>query len=249
MDKIKSLNIDIAQYQTDYLRPIPNIVTSDTLWNDNILLMNVQWNYTLEINYDKLSQVKEIIQKTCTTEISDEEQRVNAINTFKQLLFDYLSSEKELLKNCGFTCQRLPIIIEKNKEIAHFLLIQICNLDGFEEFLEVFIQTDVTQNTLELFAQLFGELKLPQEYITQYINYCIDFCNNIKEKQQQNKLVRFVSVFIQQMLKQKAFITKDILTDVRINNIQLLAFCIEFSKVGEVSKLFKLVKGQEPASQ
>ncbi|CAD8206474.1 unnamed protein product [Paramecium octaurelia] len=233
MDKIKSLIIDFAQYQTDYLRPIPNIVTSDTLWNDNILQMNVQWNYTLEINYDKLSQVKEVIQKSCTTEISDEEQR---------LLFDYLSNEKDLLKNCGFTCQRLPIIIEKNKEIAHFLLIQICNLDGFEEFLEVFIQTDVTQNTLELFAQLFGELKLPQEYITQYINYCIDFCNNIKEKQQQNKLVRFVSVFIQQMLKQKAFITKDILTD-------LQAFCIEFSKVGEVSKLFKLLKGQDPAAQ
>ncbi|CAD8101756.1 unnamed protein product [Paramecium primaurelia] len=233
MDKIKSLNIDFAQYQTDYLRPIPNIITSDPQWNDNILLMNVQWNYTLEINYDKLSQVKEIIQKTCTTEISDDEQR---------LLFNYLSNEKDLLKNCGFTCQRLPIIIEKNKEIAHFLLIQICNLDGFEEFLEVFIQTDVTQNTLELFAQLFGELKLPQEYITQYINYCIDFCNNIKEKQQQNKLVRFVSVFIQQMLKQKAFITKDILTD-------LQAFCIEFSKVGEVSKLFKLVKSQEPAAQ
>ncbi|CAK63091.1 unnamed protein product (macronuclear) [Paramecium tetraurelia] len=186
-----------------------------------------------EINQDKLSQVKEIIQKTCTTEISDEEQR---------LLFDYLSNEKDLLKNCGFTCQRLPIIIEKNKEIAHFLLIQICNLDGFEEFLEVFIQIDVTQNTLELFAQLFGELKLPQEYITQYINYCIDFCNNIKEKQQQNKLVRFVSVFIQQMLKQKAFVTKDILTD-------LQAFCIEFSKVGEVSKLFKLVKSLEPATQ
>ncbi|CAD8092792.1 unnamed protein product [Paramecium primaurelia] len=233
MDKIKSLNIDFAQYQTDYLRPIPNIVISDPLWNDNIFLMNVQWNYTLEINQDKLSQVKEIIQKTCTTEINDEEQR---------LLFDYLQNEKDLLKNCGFTCQRLPIIIEKNKEIAHFLLIQICNLEGFEEFLEVFIQIDVTQNTLELFAQLFGELKLPQEYITQYINYCIDFCNNIKEKQQQNKLVRFVSVFIQQMLKQKAFVTKDILTD-------LQAFCIEFSKVGEVSKLFKLVKGQEPATQ
>ncbi|CAD8197450.1 unnamed protein product [Paramecium pentaurelia] len=233
MDKIKSLNIDFAQYQTDYLRPIPNIVISDPLWNDNIFLMNVQWNYTLEINQDKLSQVKEIIQKTCTTEINDEEQR---------LLFDYLSNEKDLLKNCGFTCQRLPIIIEKNKEIAHFLLIQICNLEGFEEFLEVFIQIDVTQNTLELFAQLFGELKLPQEYITQYINYCIDFCNNIKEKQQQNKLVRFVSVFIQQMLKQKAFVTKDILTD-------LQAFCIEFSKVGEVSKLFKLVKGQEPTTQ
>ncbi|CAD8185812.1 unnamed protein product [Paramecium octaurelia] len=233
MDKIKSLNIDFAQYQTDCLRPIPNIVLSDPSWNDNILLMNVQWNYTLEINQDKLSQVKEIIQKTCTTEISDEEQR---------LLFDYLSNEKDLLKNCGFTCQRLPIIIEKNKEIAHFLLIQICNLDGFEEFLEVFIQIDVTQNTLELFAQLFGELKLPQEYITQYINYCIDFCNNIKEKQQQNKLVRFVSVFIQQMLKQKAFVTKDILTD-------LQAFCIEFSKVGEVSKLFKLVKLLESATQ
>jgi len=66
-----------------------------------------------------------------------------------------------LLKNCGFTCQRLPLILEKNKEIAHFLLISICHLDGFEEylnlrlysrFLDVFIQSDVTQNSLELFA-------------------------------------------------------------------------------------------------
>ncbi|CAD8119224.1 unnamed protein product [Paramecium sonneborni] len=233
MDKIKSLNIDCALYQTDFIRPIPKIVSSELQWNDNIYMINLQWNYTLEINQDKLSQVKEIIQKACITEINDEE---------KKLLFDYLSNEKDLLKNCGFTSQRLPIIIEKNQDIAHFLLIQICNLDGFEEFLEVFIQIEVTQNTLELFAHLFGELKLPQEYITQYINYCIDFCNNIKEKQQQNKLVRFVSVFIQQMLRLKAFSTKDILTD-------LQAFCIEFSKVGEVSKLFKLVKGQEPSTQ
>ncbi|CAD8120498.1 unnamed protein product [Paramecium sonneborni] len=233
MDKIKSLNIDCAQYQTDYIRPIPNIVSSEFLCNDNIFMINLLWNYTLEINQDKLSQVKEIIQKACITGISDQE---------KRLLFDYLSNEKDLLKNCGFTSQRLPIIIDKNNDIAHFLLIQICNLDGFEEFLEVFFQIEVTQNTLELFAHLYGKLKLPQEYITQYINYCIDFCNNIKEKQQQNKLVRFVSVFIQQMFKLKAFTIKDILTD-------LQAFCIEFSKVSDVSKLFKLVKGQEPQTQ
>ncbi|CAD8156787.1 unnamed protein product [Paramecium octaurelia] len=229
MDKITSACFDLTSYQTDYLRPIPIIFNSDFQWDDNMAINNVQWNYSLEVNHDKVSQVREIIQNTCTTEISDEEQKI---------LFNYLQNEKDLLKNCGFTCQRLPSIIEKNKEIAHFLLISICHFDGFEEYLDVFIQSDITQNSLELFAQLFGELKLPLEYITQYINYCIEYCNNIKEKQQQNKLVRYVSIFIQHMLKQKAFALKDVLTN-------LQAFCIEFSKVGEVSKLFKLVKAQE----
>ncbi|CAD8073569.1 unnamed protein product [Paramecium sonneborni] len=233
MDKITQTQFDLTTFQTDYLRPIPNILNSEFQWNDNMAIINVQWNYSLEVNQDKVSQVREIIQNTCTTEIRDEEQKI---------LIQYLQNEKDMLKNCGFTCQKLPLIIEKNKDIAHFLLISICHLDGFEEFLDVFIQTDVTQNSLELFAQLFGELKLPQEYITQYINYCIEFCNNIKEKQSQNKLVRYVSIFIQQMLKQKAFATKDVLTN-------LQAFCIEFSKVGEVSRLFKLVKGQEPTTQ
>lgn len=46
--------------------------------------------------------------------------------------------------------------------------------------MEVFVTSDVTSNALEVFAKLFGVLKLPSEFITHYIKYCIEFCSNVK---------------------------------------------------------------------
>ena len=54
MDKIKSLNIDLSTINTEYLRPLPVIEFADFAWHDN-LIFDVQWNYTLEVNIDKLS--------------------------------------------------------------------------------------------------------------------------------------------------------------------------------------------------
>ncbi|CAD8124001.1 unnamed protein product [Paramecium sonneborni] len=227
MDKIKKLNLDSEQFQIDHLRPIPSLLNGSRLyWNEISMLNNLQWNYTLQINSDKLSQVKEIIQKACRTQVSDQEYK---------LIQDFLENDEYLLKNCGFTTSRLPDIIENNANIVLFFLQKNVKSQDFQDYLDVFITIDVTPATIELIAMINYQMKIPPDFLTYYVHYCIQYCNNIKEKQTQTKIVKYVSIFIRHFLKTKAIAIKDLLTE-------LQAFCIEFTRVNEVSQLFKSVK-------
>ncbi|CAK69113.1 unnamed protein product (macronuclear) [Paramecium tetraurelia] len=235
MDKIKKLNLDSDQFQIDHLRPIPALVKANTLyWNEIGMLNNLQWNYTLQINSDKLSQVKEIIQKACCTQVSDQEYK---------LIQDFLENDEYLLKNCGFTTQKLPDLIENNANLVLFFLMKNVKSSDFQDYLDVFINIDVTPATIELIAMINHSMKIPPDFVTYYVYYCIQYCNNIKEKPTQTKIVKYVSIFIRHFLKTKAIVTKDLLTEVSCLQVQKLqAFCIEFTRVNEVSQLFKSVK-------
>ncbi|CAK65246.1 unnamed protein product (macronuclear) [Paramecium tetraurelia] len=227
MDKIKKLNLDSDQFSIDYLRPIPSLINSNNFyWNENCMLNNIQWNYTLQINSDKLSSVKEIIQKACCTQVSDQE--------FK-LIQDFLQNDEFLLKNCGFTTQKLPDLIENNANLVFLFLVKNVKSSDFQDYLDVFINIDVTPATIELIAMINYSMKIPPDFVTYYVYYCIQYCNNIKEKSTQTKIVKYVSIFIRHFLKTKAIVIKDLLTE-------LQAFCIEFTRVNEVSQLFKSVK-------
>jgi hypothetical protein len=37
MDKIKTLNIDLSTFNSEYLRPIPTIELSEFSWHDNLI--------------------------------------------------------------------------------------------------------------------------------------------------------------------------------------------------------------------
>ncbi|CAD8171903.1 unnamed protein product [Paramecium pentaurelia] len=79
--------------------------------------------------------------------------------------------------------QSIPLILEK-----------INHLEGFEEFLDV---TQIAIRIHHIIYQLLYRVLQQQKYL--------------KLHYEQNKLVRYISIYIQKMLNQKAFVSKDVL--------------------------------------
>ncbi|CAK67541.1 unnamed protein product (macronuclear) [Paramecium tetraurelia] len=224
-------NNDIIQQQNgfeiEYLRPIPNVVSNRFDWIDLNDMSYAIWDYSLQINSDKLSQIKEIIQKAHNEQISEYE---------LQLFQEYLKKDNyNFLKNNGLINFNLGEIIEKNLNLAFFLFSKYFPNPEFLELMDNLVQIDVTPNGLEMMCMIVQQFHIPQEYLNYYINYCIQFCQNIKEKGQQVRMIKYFTIFLKHLINKKLYKTSDLVTE-------LQAFSIEFSNIGETSSLFKLIK-------
>ena len=96
--------------------------------------------------------------------------------------------------------------------------------------------------------KLAVSVQLPKEFLHLYISHCIIKCeeqknkSNQKDKNQLNRLVRLVSVFIKTLIKNRHIDPKDMF-------IELQAFCIEHSKINEATNLFKTLKSIDKPDQ
>ncbi|CAD8151762.1 unnamed protein product [Paramecium pentaurelia] len=214
-------------FEIDYFRPIPNIIQTRFDWIDQQDIQYSIWDYSLQINSDKLSQIKEIIQKAHNEQISEYE---------LQLFQEYLKKDNyNFLKNNGLINFNLSEIIEKNLNLAFFLFSKYFPNPEFLELMDNLVQIDVTPNGLEIMCMVVQQFHIPQEYLNYYINYCIQFCQNIKEKGQQVRMIKYFTIFLKHLINKKLYKTSDLVTE-------LQAFSIEFSNIGETSSLFKLIK-------
>ncbi|OTF81679.1 hypothetical protein BLA29_008756, partial [Euroglyphus maynei] len=150
----------------------------------------------------------------------------------------------------------LPGLVENNPSIAHELLPilieqssltkqndansdeMIITMTTIRNYLAALVDMDTSLHSIEVVNKLSTQLLLPEEFTYRYITNCIRTCENIKDRYQQNRLVRLVCVFL------TALICKEII-DIRKIFFEVQAFCIEFSQIRDASTLFRQLKQLE----
>ncbi len=126
---------------------------------------------------------------------------------------DERESRLELLQDSGLTPQNLPQLVEHNPLIAHeclLILLQNSPEPLKNEFLSALVGMDMTLHAMEVVNRLAtynmngggdSEPILHPEYVNLFITSCIASCENIQDRNSQNRLVRLVCVFIQSLLR------------------------------------------------
>jgi hypothetical protein len=87
-------------------------------------------------------------------------------------------------------------------------------------------------------SQNMDRYLLPKEFLHSFISNCISCCENIVEEKLQKRSVRLCCIFFQNLIQRN-------IVDVEEVQVEVQAFCIEFSRFREAIVLFKLLKDSE----
>lgn len=221
--------VSLSDFIPRFVRPAPPImeITADELqWIDPEILHEVAWDTEMGADTDRGTEVKGLISKAMKAPLPEHMQKV---------LLSKLEEDPKLVHVCGITPRNLPDLVQNNSKLATDVLLRLVTSKQSEEYFKALVNMEMNLHSMEVVNRLTSAVELPNEFLHTYISNCIRSCGSIPDKYGQIKMVRFVCVFLQSLIKNKIIDGQEIYIEVQ-------GFCMEYSRIREVADLFRLLK-------
>lgn len=219
----------LEDFVPSFIRIPPRLVpvsAKEMRWIDPEPLHEIIWDPDMGKRGERGSELREILARALKTPIPE---------SLQQRFVSQLDADPKMVHLCGLTPQKLSDLVQNNATVATKALLTLASSKKMVHYLGALVSMDMSLHSMEVVNRLSNAVHLPSDFVHSYISKCIQSCRDIPDKYGQVRMVRFVCMFLKNLIKNKTI-------DVHDFFIEVQSFCIDHSGIREVADLFRSLK-------